>query len=89
MLCHNLTADLVEKMKSDSTGVRVVLQIKGQGGTHGAAASYVSQRPDRPGAGAWTTLIFQIPVGYLHTCSEGGEGGPGWKKHRNLKSDNG
>lgn len=32
-LCHNLGADLVEKMKSDRTDVRVVLQIKAAWGT--------------------------------------------------------
>lgn len=53
-----------------------------RGGRTVAAASCFSQHPDCLGARAGATLIFQIPEGYLHTCSEWGGGETDWKNIR-------
>lgn len=53
-----------------------------RGGRTVAAASCFSQHPDCLGARAGATLIFKIPEGYLHTCSEWGGGETDWKNIR-------
>lgn len=73
----NLRAELVEKMKTDRTDARVGPQIKGH-------PEYEQWQPPLPSLSALNVSalepgllsaaggegdIFQIPEGYLHTCS--------------------
>lgn len=74
------------KMKTDWTDARVGLQIKGHPGykqwqpplTSLITLIILELEPGLLSAG-WGGGIFQIPEGYLHTCSESGGGaGRSW-----------
>lgn len=81
----NLRAELVEKMKTDRTDARVGPQIKGhpeyeqwQPPLPSLSALNVSElEPGLLSAAGGEGDIFQIPEGYLHTCSVWGRAAQG------------